>query len=116
MQSPHEGFEQPMVDVFRIDHESNGAIEAGDQQKAVDEGDVIGNQQRPAGYRDLFLSDDAEAVDRIGEQHEHEAKKCFRHEPHCPGRTERRGKGGSEEDADGGEPGVRQETAAQRAQ
>ncbi len=116
MQGPHEGFEQPMVDVFRIDDESNGAIEARDQQKAIDERDVIGNQQRPAGSRHLLLSDDSEAVDRIGQQHEHEAKERFRHKPHRPGRTERRGEGGGEKDADGGEAGIGQDPAAQRAQ
>ena len=64
----HEGFEKRMVGILRIHDKANGSIEAGDQQKAVHEGDMIGHQQRPAGCRYMGLADDAEAIERIGEQ------------------------------------------------
>ncbi len=47
----HEGFEERLLGILRVDDKSHGAIEAGDQEKAVDKRDVVGNQECASGWR-----------------------------------------------------------------
>ena len=57
------------VGILRIHDEAYGSIEAGDQEQAVDEGHMIGHEQRttPDG-RNMLLADDAEAIERVGDR------------------------------------------------
>ena len=64
-----------MIDVLGIHNESDGTIQARDQQKAVDEGDVIGDQKGAARHRHLLLSDDAQPVDAMGQQDSYDSEK-----------------------------------------
>ncbi len=105
-----------MIDVLGIHNESDGTIQARDQQKAVDEGDVIGDQKGAARHRHLLLSDDAQPVDGIGQQDEDQSQKGLRHEPHRPGCSNGRDEGCREENADGRKAYVGQDTATQRPQ
>ena len=51
----HEGFEDRLLGIVGIDDKTHGAIHAGDQEKAVDKGDVIGDEERAAGLRHMGL-------------------------------------------------------------
>ena len=60
--SLHQRFEQRLFGILGVHDEPDGPIEAGDQQQAVDERHMIGHEQRSAGLRHMFVSDDPQAV------------------------------------------------------
>jgi hypothetical protein len=61
------------VVVGAVHDEADEALQAGGDQQAVDEGDVVADQERRAAARQVLRADDADAVDRVGEEPEREA-------------------------------------------
>jgi hypothetical protein len=70
-----------MACISFINHESHRTIEAGNQQKAVDERHMIGNEQCSAFTGDVVLSDHGEAVQDTGQKGNDEPKQAFRQQP-----------------------------------
>ena len=70
-------YERQVVDVFE-DQEADGAVGGSDQQQRVHERHVIGHEKRAAGFGDVVAALDADAIDRMRRQPEHEAHQRIR--------------------------------------
>ena len=58
-----------MLGILRVNDKAHGAIQARNQEKAVDERDVVRNEEGAAGLRNMLLADEAEAVQSVGQDH-----------------------------------------------
>jgi len=99
----HQPFEQRMSRVGGIDHKADRAIEAGNEEKAVDERHVVGHQQRPAGLRHIGRSDDSHPVERFGQENENETDEGAGDQPQGPEGADEGSRGRREQNAGGGE-------------
>ncbi len=95
----HQRFEQWVRGVGRIYDETNGPIDAGHEQEAVDERHVVGDEECSSGLRDMVLAHHTKPVQRVREDDEHQADECVGQQPECPQRAAHCKDSGDEEDA-----------------
>ena len=68
----HQRVEHRHLVIRPVDHEPDESLHAGADQQAVDVRHVIAHEQRRAAERHVFLADDADAVERVGEHPQRE--------------------------------------------
>ena len=112
----HERFEDRLFGIVSINDEAHGPIHAGDQEKAIDKGHMIGNEQCSTGLRNMGLADDPEPIERIGEDDQHQPEERVGQQPERPSDAASVMAAGCHKNAGGREPGVGQRTAGERSQ
>ena len=97
----HQPFEQWVARIGGIDNETYGPIDAGHEQEAIDERHMVRDEQGPAGLGNMVLADDAETVEGVRQDDEHEPQEHIRHQPESPQRAAYGHSGSDEENAAG---------------
>ena len=73
---------RPLFDIRRPGDHADRPRAGEHQQDAIDPGDVIGHEQRPALARQVLAAEDAHAIDREAQQPDDEADRRLRDEQH----------------------------------
>ena len=69
---PQERPDDRVIEIRSIDDEPDRPVDAGDQEEAVGERDVVRHQQRPAGLGDVRPPDHPDSVKRVGQPDQEE--------------------------------------------
>lgn len=76
-----------MCGIGDIHHEPYGPIDAGHEYEAIDERHMVRDEQCPAGLGNMLLADNAEAIERVRHDDEHEPQEHIGHQPESPQRA-----------------------------